>query len=682
MKKYCLTFLLAAACLSMFGQQVPREEVLVEIATGTWCQYCPGAAMGADDLIANGKSCAILENHNNDAFANTYSNARNSYYGISSYPTAKFDGVLTYTGGSHTVSMYNNYLPKYNQRIVIPCNFTLAINGSAAGNVYSVTVTASKVAAYTGTNIVAHLALTQSNIIYSWQGQSHLNFVNRLMVPSASGTPLDFSSQSTQMINLNFTKETSWPLADCELVVFIQDNSSKEVLQCIKVALPDLAPPLGYDAALTKISGVPVLSCTGTCNPVVTLKNAGGQTLTSASIVYSVNGGAPASYSWSGSLTTNQTAEVALPAGSFPVLPSNSVKAYVTDPNGQPDQNHMNDTTTKTFGQASTILSVVTLELKTDNNPSQTTWTLKNSSGQLLYSGGPYANANTVYTETFNLADEDCYIFTILDAGANGICCQNGSGYYKLKKYGGTAYHQGGDFGSVEVVEFSVQGINLNAKVMLEGPFNGTEMFTFLKTYGYMPLSQPYNIAPWNYTGTEAVSAIPNDVVDWVLFELRETTGGPTTATPDKIIAQRAAFLLRNGAIVDLDGVSLPGFNLNITSNLYLVVWHRNHLGVISANALTATGRIYNYDFTTAASQALGGSNGHKYIGINVWGMYGGDGDSNGQIGNGDKVEVWRLQSGTSGYKAGDFNLNGTVDNQDKIEKWNPNTGRSAQVPQ
>jgi hypothetical protein len=682
MKKYCLTFLFAAACLGMFAQQVPRDKVCVEIGTGTWCQYCPGAAMGADDMIANGLQVAIMENHNGDAFANVYSNARNSYYGISGYPTAKFDGVLTYVGGSNTQSMYNNYLPKYNQRIVIPCNFTLAITGSASGNNYSVTITASKVAAYTGTNLVAHLSLTQSNIIYSWQGQTHLNFVNRLMVPSATGTALDFSSQSTQMINLNFTKDAAWPLADCELVVFIQDNSSKEVLQCIKVALPDLAPPLDYDASLTKISGMPVLSCTGTCNPVVTLKNAGGQTLTSASIVYAVNGGAPSSYSWSGSLATNQTAEVPLPAGSFTVLSSNSVQAYVSDPNGQPDQNHLNDTTETTFSQASTIMSVVTLELKTDNNPAQTTWTLKNSSGQLLYSGGPYANASTVYTETFNLADEDCYVFTILDAGANGICCQNGNGYYKLKNYNGTVYHQGGDFGPVEVVEFSVQGINLNAKVMLEGPFNGTEMFTFLKTYGYLPLSQPYNTAPWNYNGTEAVTSIPNDVVDWILFELRETAGGPSTATPDKIIARKAAFLLRTGAIVDLDGISLPGFNLNITDNLYLVVWHRNHLGVLSGNALTTTGRIYNYDFTTAASQAFGGANGHKYIGVNVWGMYAGDGDANGQIGNGDKVEVWRVQSGTSGYKAGDFNLNGSVDNQDKIERWNPNTGRSAQVPQ
>ena len=33
-----------------------RNMVILEIGTGTWCQYCPGASMGAHDLLANGKT--------------------------------------------------------------------------------------------------------------------------------------------------------------------------------------------------------------------------------------------------------------------------------------------------------------------------------------------------------------------------------------------------------------------------------------------------------------------------------------------------------------------------------------------------------------------------------------------------------------------------------------------------
>ncbi|MDT8393913.1 MAG: hypothetical protein RQ761_08705 [Bacteroidales bacterium] len=93
MKKVFLTLIAVTLVAGLFAQQINRERVVVEIATGTWCQYCPGAAMGADDLVANGHDVAIIEYHNGDAFANAFSNHRNSYYSVSGYPTAHFDGV-------------------------------------------------------------------------------------------------------------------------------------------------------------------------------------------------------------------------------------------------------------------------------------------------------------------------------------------------------------------------------------------------------------------------------------------------------------------------------------------------------------------------------------------------------------------------------------------------------------
>ncbi|MBU2651614.1 MAG: hypothetical protein KKA81_11815, partial [Bacteroidetes bacterium] len=63
------------------AQQVERDMVIVEIGTGTWCQYCPGAAMGADELIANGHDVAIIEYHGGDDYENTASVSRLNYYG-------------------------------------------------------------------------------------------------------------------------------------------------------------------------------------------------------------------------------------------------------------------------------------------------------------------------------------------------------------------------------------------------------------------------------------------------------------------------------------------------------------------------------------------------------------------------------------------------------------------------
>jgi len=62
------------------------------------------------------------------------------------------------------------------------------------------------------------------------------------------------------------------------------------------------------------------------------------------------------------------------------------------------------------------------------------------------------------------------------------------------------------------------ENAKLNIKAYLQGAFQTTSMDTALKTGGYIPLSQPYNVSPWNYNGTESVTAIPNSVVDWVLL--------------------------------------------------------------------------------------------------------------------------------------------------------------------
>ena len=112
-------------------------------------------------------------------------------------------------------------------------------------------------------------------------------------------------------------------------------------------------------------------------------------------------------------------------------------------------------------------------------------------------------------------------------------------------------------------------GINVNLKAFFEGPFNGAEMTTSLNSL--LPLNQPYNTAPWDYSGTESIASVPNaNVVDWVLVELRETTGDATTATPSTVIARQAGFILNNGTIVKTDGISPLRFDVTITKMFLL----------------------------------------------------------------------------------------------------------------
>jgi hypothetical protein len=228
----------------------------------------------------------------------------------------------------------------------------------------------------------------------------------------------------------------------------------------------------------------------------------------------------------------------------------------------------------------------------------------------------------------------------------------------------------------------------LDLKAFAEGPFNGTDMNTDLNTQGFLPLSQPFNQPPWNYTGTESVSIIPNsDIVDWILIELRKTTGDSSTATEDTRFERMAAFLLKDGSLTDDDGITNPRFSIILDNpkgneKVQGVVYTPSHVGERTANemSLSKANSTFSYDFTTDANQVYGGASAHKEIAAGIWGMISGDGNHNGQVDNRDKNEVWQMQFGNTAYYFGDFNRDGTVNDIDKDNYWKPNAGRGSQI--
>jgi peptidoglycan/xylan/chitin deacetylase (PgdA/CDA1 family) len=117
----------------------------------------------------------------------------------------------------------------------------------------------------------------------------------------------------------------------------------------------------------------------------------------------------------------------------------------------------------------------------------------------------------------------------------------------------------------------------VDLKLYLEGPYNSSQtMNNTIPSLFNFPLSQPYIGSPWNYAGDESISSLPSYAVDWVLVELRDKDD------LSLVISSRAALLLTNGSIVDLDGSSHLRFSVS-ENDYYVVVYHRNHLPVMSA---------------------------------------------------------------------------------------------------
>ncbi|AKD53814.1 beta strand repeat-containing protein [Spirosoma radiotolerans] len=232
--------------------------------------------------------------------------------------------------------------------------------------------------------------------------------------------------------------------------------------------------------------------------------------------------------------------------------------------------------------------------------------------------------------------------------------------------------------------------VTLELKVLLEGPYNTTThlMNTTLNSRGLLPgqtpigmfavptpAGQPYNTAPWNYTGTESITNYPADVVDWVLVSLR--TDSLTTNT-----AFRVAGLLHS------DGrISFVNPCFSIPNGTYFpVIEHRNHMGVMSPTRVPVVNNKLIFDFTTQNSYMVTNPPSFGEIQIdNRWMMYGGDGKKDTYTDDFDinffDSKLWKDESGIfDQYRLGDFNMDADVNFSDSV-LWNKNNGRYSKVP-
>ncbi|MCB0749123.1 MAG: hypothetical protein KDC90_16805, partial [Ignavibacteriae bacterium] len=134
-------------------------------------------------------------------------------------------------------------------------------------------------------------------------------------------------------------------------------------------------------------------------------------------------------------------------------------------------------------------------------------------------------------------------------------------------------------------------GILADVKILLQGAFNSslTNMNTNINSS--IPLTSPYS------EDSRTVLSIPSNVVDWVLLQLRETSNGAA-------VLSKSVLLREDGMIIDTDGTEKVNVNVP-AGNYYIVVKHRNHLPIMSANPVSLPNPA-TYDFTTGIDKYYG----------------------------------------------------------------------------
>ncbi len=174
-------------------------------------------------------------------------------------------------------------------------------------------------------------------------------------------------------------------------------------------------------------------------DPVVVLRNAGGQDLTSVTFNYSVSGGTMLTHTWSGILKHMEIAEVVLPIddGSFwDGDDDNLFQVSTSAPNGGTDQHIANDGYTAGFELPVVYTDNIILDYRTNNRPLENTVTIRDVYGNIKFQRNVHT-ANTVYRDTTDLA-AGCYTLEIMDTGNDGLSywadTQQGSGYFRLRR--------------------------------------------------------------------------------------------------------------------------------------------------------------------------------------------------------------------------------------------------------
>lgn len=218
--------------------------------------------------------------------------------------------------------------------------------------------------------------------------------------------------------------------------------------------------------------------------------------------------------------------------------------------------------------------------------------------------------------------------------------------------------------GEYTVCPAHIPPVRVQAQVLLEGAYTtGGQMHNTLRTNNLLPLQQPFNRPPWNYAGEESVvnaSDIPSNVTDWVLVEVRNPVN------PTQIVERRAAWLLQNGTITDLDNAPDGVLFYTLTQNApyYISIRTRNHLAVMSAATVTLP-NLTPHNFTNPAQVKLGITQ-LANMGSSYYALLAADMNANGII-NVHDYDVYAVQVSTPPpiYDPADCNLDGAVNLQD-----------------
>lgn len=428
MKKSLLTIVALMLLGSLSAQNVARECVLFEIFTGVNCPYCPAAANAINQMMDEGLAIAPVAVHTSafstQDFYTNETNARANFYGITSYPTLKADGITGVSGGGNaSQSNYNSYINYYNNRISVSSPFTIDLSYSfVEGSTCQVTAMVEKVGECNAANLKVMIALTESHIQKSWQGMSELNAVTRDFIPTQNGTV--FSGQSA-IVTETFDM-AGFPKENMHLVAWVQSSTTKEVFQAVRISMePENTQ---YDVALRSLSTVVTKNCSGIVEPTLTVKSFGTEHVDNLEIEVTDNQGHVLSnYMWEGGISAGETVDIMMPE--FDIQNANKLNFNIKKVNGNDDAYPFDNYYSVNIQNADTYEGVLKFAVKSPSNAYDMFYiVITNMTTNEIVREQHFDQTNHAYQFTVDLPSDGCYKISVINPNGTG----SGTGFAKV----------------------------------------------------------------------------------------------------------------------------------------------------------------------------------------------------------------------------------------------------------
>jgi hypothetical protein len=475
MKNLALLTLLITMALTSFGQS--QRLVMLEHFTQASCGPCATVNPTIHNLMLNNADKMTTINYHTSwpgydpmYLHNTADpSARVSYYGVNSVPHSVIDGNV-YSG--HPNGWTSN-MSIINDRYAVPSPFTLSVNQhlSALNDTLFVTMLVEATAPVTGP-ITAFMGIIEKHIHYNTppgsNGERDFYNVLKKMLPAKTGIALPTPMQPGEYVILEYywVVANVYNLDQLSVVSFIQNPTSKEIYQAANLMIDPIQAVYNNDVESMIITNALPRYCQESLSPKIEIRNNGNNDLTSLTIKYQVNDEDIHTYQWTGSMDFLDHAILQLPEITYSIQDTNVLIVYIDQVNLTNDEYTKNDTLVHQFESALLVSNQLQLKIRTDNAPEEVTWEIFNWLGEVVASGGPYTEANTMHTENITLPagdDAECFEFFIYDSGNNGLCCGNGTGLFRLAPASGNpVIAQGTIFESVVGAQFLAFTVGIN----------------------------------------------------------------------------------------------------------------------------------------------------------------------------------------------------------------------------